>query len=127
MGPVTVAAISSRSSSAALSACIARSMPTPAMPLKVKRPVPVTDPPFCDAAAKLEMTSCAPEKRPRALTLARRMPVTGLLIVLLSVAKVPVMRGSPNVPRMSADTLTGPPISTISTPVSRHRVSAAPL
>ena len=126
MGPVTVAAMSSRSSKAALSACSARSMPTPPMPLKVKRPVPLTDPPFCALAPKLPMTSWAPENRPRAFTLRRRMPVTGLLMVALSVASWPLICGLPSVPRMSAETLTGPPMSTISTPVSRQSVSAVP-
>src|SRR3546814_3749048 len=62
-------------------------MPTPASPIKVKLPVPVTLPPFCAVAAKSVMTSCAPEKRPRALTPCRRMPVTGLLIAALPVAR----------------------------------------
>ena len=124
-GPVTVAAISSRSSNCALTTLNLRSS-CGRPPEKSTDPAPAIVPPAGVLPPIWSSTRRDPPKRPLALRFCTTMPVTALSIRALTARIEPRICGSTIRPLMSAPIATGPDKSIISTPDRRQSVSAGP-
>ena len=102
-------------------------MPSSGSTAKLKLPLPLTVPPPLVTPVNLGSTRREPSKRPTVLMLETTVPVNGLSSRALLVRTRPSICGLARLPLTSALADTGPVRSKVSTPVSRHRLSAPPL
>ena len=124
-GPVTVAAMSPRSSSRALTASRLR-LSALRPPEKSIVPLPEIVPPPGVAPPIWVSASRDPLNRPAAVSRSITVPVTALSSRAPLAWIDPRICGSTIRPPMSAPIATGPDRSKISTPDKRHNVSAGP-